>query len=376
MSAIEELTSLASELDNPTVRDWKSAGGKVVGFFCSYVPEEILYAAHILPMRLRAPGCVDTTSADVYMSHLNCTFMRSCLQYALDGDYGFLDGMVFTNSCDHVRRLYDIIREIRAKDYPLLHLISVPHKVGVEFTTWYADELTAFIEAVEKSFDVKVTEEKMREAIEVCNETRRLLRQLYDLRKRESPPITGAEVLNVLLAGYSMPKDQYNQLLKRLLEELMYNEGIYNYKARLMIAGSGGCDDPAYFKVIEDTGGLIVTDSLCFGSRSFWHPVVVSGNPVIGIAQSYLNRPSCPRIVDEVAARCDFVKQMVHEFKVDGVVFQRIRYCDLWGGQLLYFKKALREAGIPMLSLEREYAMGAVGQLRTRIQAFLETIGR
>ena len=81
-------------------------------------------------------------------------------------------------------------------------------------------------------------------------------------------------------------------------------------------------------------------------------------------------------MVDEVAERCDFIKQMVNEFKVDGVVFQRIRYCDLWGGQLLYLQKELKDAGIPMLSLEREYALGGVGQLRTRIQAFLERIGK
>jgi len=376
MSALDELTAIAGDFFNPAVKEWKNEGKRVVGFFCSYVPEEILYAADVLPVRLRAPQCTDTTSADVYMSHLNCTFIRSCLQYALEGEYGFIDGLVFTNSCDHVRRLYDILREIKTKDYPLLHLLSVPHKIGVDFTVSYADELTAFIETAEKSLGVKVTEEKMREAIEVYNETRRLLKQLYDLRKRESPPITGAEVLNVLLAGYSMPKDQYNQLLKRLLEELMYSEGIYNYRARLMIAGSGGCDNPAYFEVIEDTGGLIVTDSLCFGSRSFWHPVVASGNPVMGIAQSYLNRPSCPRMVDEVAARCDFIKQMVDEFKVDGVVFQRIRYCDLWGGQLLHLREGLKAADIPLLSLEREYKLGGIGQIRTRIQAFLEQIER
>jgi bzd-type benzoyl-CoA reductase N subunit len=367
---------MASDLVNPAVRDWKASGKKTVGFFCSYVPEEILYAADVLPVRLRAPNCADTTSADVYMSHLNCTFMRSCLQFVLDGKYGFLDGMVFTNSCDHVRRLFDILREIRAKDYPLLYLIDVPHKIDSDLIAWYADELTAFGKSVQKSLGVEITEGKLRDAIEVYNEARGLLKQLYDLRKRESPPITGAEVLNVLLAGYSMPKDQYNQLLKRLLEELKYSEGIYNHRAKLMIAGSGGCDNPAYFKVIEDTGGLIVTDSLCFGSRSFWNPVETKGDLMPNLASSYLTRPSCPRMVDEVAERCNFVKQMVDEFKVDGVVFQRIRYCDLWGGQLLYLEKELKETGIPMLSLEREYAMGGVGQLRTRIQAFLERIKR
>jgi benzoyl-CoA reductase subunit C len=125
---------------------------------------------------------------------------------------------------------------------------------------------------------------------------------------------------------------------------------------------------------MEGLGGLVVTDSLCFGSRSFWEPVQVDDNPMLAIARAYLNRPSCPRMVDRVVERCDFVKRMVADFRVDGVVFQRMRYCDLWGGQLLYLEKDLREAGIPMLSLEREYGMGGLGQLTTRIQAFLERI--
>ena len=340
------------------------------------MPEEILYAADVLPIRLRAPSCTDTTSADVYMSHLNCTFMRSCLQFALEGKYGFLDGLVFTNSCDHVRRLYDILREIRAKDFPLLYLISVPHKIDDDLVAWYADELSTFKERIEKSFDVEISEEKLRNAIRVYDETRGLLRRLYDLRKRENPPITGAETLNAVLAGHSMPKEKYNQMLKGLLEELEARDGISDYRARLMLAGSGGCDDAAYLQVMEEQGGLIVTDSLCFGSRSFWNPVGAGDDPILSLASSYLKRPSCPRMVDNVAERCDFVKQMVKDFKVDGVVFQRIRYCDLWGGQLLHLREALKSANIPMLSLEREYKPGGVGQLRTRVQAFLEQIER
>lgn len=376
MSALEELVSLAGGLPNPAIREWKSGGKKVAGFLCTYVPEEILYAADVLPIRLRAPNCTDTTSADVYMSHLNCTFMRSCLQFTLEGKYGFLDGLVFTNSCDHVRRFYDILRAIETKDFPFLYLISVPHKIDDDLIAWYADELTIFRENVERAFKAEVTQEKLRNAIDVYNETRGLLRRLYDLRKRENPPITGAETLNVILAGYSMPKEPYNRMLKGLLGELETRDGISDYRARLMLVGSGGCDDPAYFQVIEDAGGLIVTDSLCFGSRSFWNPVECGDDLMLSLASSYLTRPSCPRMVNNVAERCDFVKQMVKDFNVDGVVFQRIRYCDLWGGQLLHLRAALKSAKVPMLSLEREYALGAVGQLRTRIQAFLERISK
>jgi len=376
MSALEELSSLAGDLINPAIREWKQQGKKVVGFMCTYVPEEILYAARILPVRLRAPNCVETTSADVYMSHLNCTFIRSCLQFTLDDRYQFLDGLVFTNSCDHVRRLYDIVREIRPTDFPLLYLISVPHKVDDDLISWYRDELDRFKKNVEKTFEVEITDASLRNAIDVYNETRSLLRQLYDLRKGKNPLLTGAEALSIIVAGFSLPKNKYNELLRQLLAELEEREGISDYRARLMIAGSGGCDNPAYLQVMEDVGGLVVTDSLCFGSRYFCEPVEIGDDPLFSLAKAYLNRPSCPRMVDNAGERSDYIKQMVNDFNIDGVVFQRIRYCDLWGGQLLYLEREMKESSIPMLSIDREYSLGAVGQLRTRVQAFLERIER
>ena len=127
---------------NPAIKDWKEDGKKVVGFFCSYVPEEILHAADILPYRIRPTGCKETTSADVYLSRFNCSFVRSCLEFAIKGEYKFLDGVVFENSCDHVRRLYDVFRQ--TAPYPFMHFISIPHKVDGEAIGWFKDEIINF----------------------------------------------------------------------------------------------------------------------------------------------------------------------------------------------------------------------------------------
>jgi len=373
MKALEELADLSNTVFNPAMKSWKEKGNQVVGFFCSYVPEEILYAADILPYRVRPTGCAETTSADVYLSHVNCTYVRSCLQFALEGRYKFLDGLVFCNSCDHVRRLYDLWRE--TTDHPpFTYLIQVPHMSSAEAVAFYRDDIANFKENVEKSYGVQITEDSLNNAIKVYNETRSLLRKLYELRRGESPPLTGAESLKVVLAGTAAPKDQYNQLLKRLLAELGERRGISDYRARLMIVGSL-YDDPAHTQIIEDLGGLVVTDTLCFGSRYFWEPVENGHDSLLSLAKSYLNRPSCARMTDALVERGDFVGEMAEKFKVDGVVFQRIRYCDLWGGELFYLRGRLRELGIPLLSLEREYALGGAGQLRTRVQAFLERIG-
>jgi bzd-type benzoyl-CoA reductase N subunit len=375
MEAVKELVELSGTLLNRSVEDWKEQDKKVMGFFCSYVPEEIIHAAGMLPYRVRATGCTETTAADVYLSHLNCSFVRSCLEFALKGEYKFLDGVVFMNSCDHVRRLYDIFRE--AVGYPpFMHFISVPHKAGGNGAlNWYKGELAEFKERIEGSFGVKITDEALKNAIDVYNETRSLLKRLYQLRGDDKPRISGAESLSLILAATSMPKEQYNRLLAKALQEIEEREAITNYRARLMIAGSV-YDDVDYTKVIEDLGGLIVSDALCFGSRYFWGPVEVGDDLWAGLAQSYLNRPSCARMTDRVAERTDFVREMVERFKVDGVIFQRIRYCDLWGSETLYLERRLKELDIPLLQLDREYMLSGVGQLKTRVQAFLERIER
>ena len=374
MKASEDLIQLSSTPFNPAVMDYKKQGKKVIGFFCSYVPEEIIYAGGMLPYRIRPTGCMETTSADAYMSRLNCTFARSCLEFMSKGVFDFLDGVVIANSCDNIRRIYDILREKRP--YPFMHFISIPHKAGSEGAlNWFKDEVTHFKENIERFFGIRISEEALSDAIEVYNETRDLLRKLYELRQEINPPLTGAESLRVILAGTTTPKDRYNQLLRNFLEELRGREGISGYRARLMIVGSE-YDDPVYTKIIEDLGGLVVTDTLCYGSRYFWEPVETQKDLLGGLAKSYLSRPSCPRMSDRVTERADFLREMAERFKVDGVIFQKIRYCDLWGGESIYLEKRLKELNIPLLSLEREYTLSGVGQLKTRVQAFLERIGR
>ena len=155
---------------------------------------------------------------------------------------------------------------------PFVHIMSLPKKTDEPQVGWYRDEMVNLKEALERHFSVRITDERLWEAIRLHNETRRLQRQLYELRKRENPPITGAETLAVMVAGTAMPKQKYNQLLRELLDEISRREGNADYRARLMIVG-GILDDPGYIKVIEEQGGLVVTDMLCFGTKIMWKDV-------------------------------------------------------------------------------------------------------
>jgi len=372
----EQFSDATQTLLNPMLQGWKDKGGKVVGFFCSTVPEELITAAGLAPFRMRATGSTSTEESDAYYSSINCSFPRHCFNLALTGEFQFLDGVVCINSCDHVRRIYDNwVRFV--PDTQFVEMMSLPRKTGPDQVAWYRDEINLLKGKLERHFGVQLTPDKIHDAIKLHNETRRLQKQLYELRKKEKPPITGAEMLAVMVAGTAIPRAQYNDMLRELLAELSGTEGPGGHRARLMIVG-GILDDPAYVKVIEDQGGLVVTDSLCFGTRTMWVEVDESASdPIEALARWYIvERPSCPRFYGEHDNRAKFVADMCREFNCDGVIGERLMFCDSWLVEHYMLGQDLKAQGIPLLKLDREYVTSGVGQLRTRVQAFLETMGR
>lgn len=373
-TALQTFSEAAQTIVNPEVRKWKSQGGKVMGYFCSAMPVELITAAGLLPFRLRATGSTGTELSDAYFGNINCSFPRHAFNMALKGEYDFIDGLIIFNSCDHIRRLYD--HWIRQMKTPFVRILSLPRKDEPAQVEWFRSELAILMEQMEEHFRVKITDDRLREATELHNTSRRRQRDLYDLRRRKAPPITGAEMLAVTVAGTAMPPVLYNQLLSELLEDAGKASGHSGYRARLMITG-GELDNPEYIKVIEAQGGLVVADSLCFGSRTLWRDVNQGiSDPLTALAQYYVaDRPSCARMYTRYGERIEYIKNMVRDFDVNGVIFVRLTFCELWGFELYSVTNDFKQWNIPLLSLDREYTLSGVGQLRTRVQAFLETLG-
>jgi benzoyl-CoA reductase/2-hydroxyglutaryl-CoA dehydratase subunit BcrC/BadD/HgdB len=141
-----------------------------------------------------------------------------------------------------------------------------------------------------------------------------------------------------------------------------------------MLIGSA-MDDPEYLNIFEDIGGLFVTDAQCFGSRYLWEPVEIDENDLLGsIAKSYLSRVVCPRMCDMHEELKDLILQMAKDFRVDGIVYVKLKNCDPWGEENYFLNEAIRDAGIPLLVLEREEIVPNAGQVRVRAEAFLEMI--
>ena len=355
------------------ILEHKSRGGKVIGWLCTYVPEEIIHAAGALPIRIIGyshEANLDDANAHLYIN--NCTFSRSCLQLGLEGQYDFLDGVVGGSTCDGARRLFDVWRQYVGT--PFHHVMTVPRKYTENAHQLYYSEVLQFKKHLEEHLNVAITDEALLKSTILLNESRSLLHSLYELRKRDKPPISGAETLEVLNSAYRMPKETFNLWLGELIEELKASDKAFSGRARVMLVGSV-LTNPEFVKSIEDQGALVVTDELCTSTRYWGDKVVLDdGRPILeAISRRYLNNFPCARMYpsDE---RFNRIIDFARAFKVDGVISEIVRYCVPYAHDLPLLSDKLSENGIPTLALDVEYGTAGSGQIATRVQAFLEML--
>jgi len=376
MTALEELKILPSREKNPYIKEWKGEGRNIVGFTCHYAPKEIFAAAGIFPYRLEARGTKETGLADVYYHRFNCTYSRCILQEGLSGGYAFLDGLCFLNGCEQIRRMYEVWKEhVPTTDYQ--YMITVPHSIYDEGFEWYKEEIFRFKEDLTNNFATRLTSGDLQASIDVYNESKRLLKELYELRMADNPPISGAEAMKIIFAADIMPRDTYNALLKEALKEIRSRDGIKDYKARIMVGGSP-LDDTQLIEIIESLGGIVVTDTLCGGSRNFQEFVEVEkdGDPLEAIARCYYYSNPCPRMLGHFESRLQYTEKIAKEANVDGIILQRVVFCDNHAVENTMIADELEPKGIPVLNLEREHMLSDVGRVRTRVEAFIERISR
>ncbi len=374
--------SISNSIINPYIEEWQKSNKKVVGYYCTYIPEELLHAAGLLPFRIRATGTKDTDLGDIYMVRFTCSFVRATLDLALRGGYDFLDGFLVCNSCDHSRRMFELFnlkvfnRENFNKKVPQFYL-ALPHVITDEGFEWYKKEVEELKEELEKAYQIKeITNEKLLESINIYNENRKLLRNIHELKLQEKPKLTGSEFLQINMANSSIPKDIANQELNRIIDALKNRKPIdVSNKKRIILVGSI-VDNIDFTQLIENSGAFIASDFLCFGTRNFNDDVqlVNYDDPLENITKRLYYRLSCPRMMDDHLRRLDFLKEEINRAKIDGVLLQRINNCDLHGCDNMLFTHELKELEIPVLNIDREFYQSDTSRLQTRIEAFIEMI--
>lgn len=365
-----------SDISMDAVKAWKAKGKKAVGVICCHVPEEIFYAADVLPVRMRSTNITETSEAQMWMSSFSCSFARGMLQGWLEGPYKELDGIVTSDGCMQASRVHDNARyiNIRNNTGKFIRQVDAPRKLNDHAFPFYEAELKDLIHDLEELSGVKVTDERLKAAVEKSNEVRRLVAELFELRKEENPVISGADCLRITLAVTNMPIDEYAELLKAFLADAKSRKPVTGHRCRVMVIGSA-LDDPKYLELIESKGALVVQDALCFGGRGFNVPIEIDDRDVLGsISKYYLEHLVCPRMMDKHFEMDDYIMDTCKAWNVDGIIYERMQYCEIWGGESAYFLDRFKNAGIPVLTVEREEQLSNEGQLGIRVEAFVEMI--
>jgi len=352
-------------------QEWKQKnGGKLMGYFCTYAPEELMYAAGILPVRiLGSHETQDVTEPHIFA--MFCPFCRDCLAQGLKGRFDYLDGIMISQSCLHIRQAFTSWQKHIPTDYsyylPMPHHVQSPHAAP-----FLKKELEIFRDSLEEWLGRKIEDDAIRDAIDVYNTNRRLTHQLYDLRKGDNPPMTGEEVMEVVLASQMVDKREHNAALEALLGKLGSREINRPAGTRLMILGSED-DDIEFLNMVESSGATFVVDEHCTGTRYFWNEVETNGDLMGSIADRYVKRPPCPTKDWPERRRTEHILHLAKDYDVAGAIIMQQKFCDPHEIDVPALTKALKDTGVKTLFLEFDVTV-PIGQFKVRVEAFLEML--
>ena len=375
--------NLLQEAHNELVTQAISEGMHPLGYNCYYIPETLLNLPGCFSSRLRAPRCVSTDIASYYMTTRNCPYVRSILERAIEGGYNYLEALFGAESCAAMERMEEhfvLIHPVKNEKF-FSTIIDPPMKGDENNLKYYKAQLQLkVVDKLRDELGVDVSEEAMKKAIEDHNEISRVITEIGDYRKLSNPPITGYEFHVIQLVSQVCPHYLILPYLQETLEELKTREPEpkFPFRARVALVGSE-VDDPEFTKLIESCGAMVVADRYCFGSFPSREQIVIQEGETAfdAICRHYLHWNQCARFMDgmKIDQRHSEVKRLVDEFKADGVIYENMKFCEFWSYEKVLANHIFtNELHIPCCTIEKEYALGAVGQLRTRFQAFIESL--
>jgi benzoyl-CoA reductase subunit C len=355
-------------------RQWKkkNPGGRVVGLFCSYVPEEILIAAGILPVRILGSHEPQNLT-EPHIFGMYCPFCRDCLAQGLQGRYDYLDGVIIAQSCLHIRQAFTSWQ--LHVGTPWSYYLPMPHHVqsSERAVKFLAAEYADLKNELERWTGRKISEDDLSRGIKIMNESRSAMRQLYETRKASNPPLSGLEAMYIAASEQMIDKAEHARLVREVLaNELPQRDPGLSGKTRLMLLGSED-DDSAFVKMVEACGAVVVVDDHCTGSRYFWNNVEDGGEPLTAIARRYVTRPACPTKDWPARSRLAHVLNLAKDWNCAGAVILQQKFCDPHELDIPEQRRNLEANGIKTLFLELDVTV-PVGQFKIRVEAFLETL--
>ena len=383
--------NLLQEANNDLVKQAKAEGKRAIGYTCYFMPEVLLDLPGCFSVRLRAPRCTSPDIATYYMSSRVCHYARSLLERALEGGFNFLDAQMATETCtgtcrfqEHLQQKHlDSVKDMRIIDNDdfFCEFSDVPFKNNENGFQHFRGQLQAHVlEPLHEHFGIDISNEAIMKAVEQHNEVCRLINEIGDYRKLDNPTITGYEFHVINLVTLVCPKELILPYLRETAEELRTREPDmkWPFRCKVVLAGSEN-DDPDFTKLIESCGAEVVCDRYCYGAVESRIPIEIKegDDPLYVIARHYLETSNCPRFMpqDEMRARKRRIADLAKEYHADGVIVASNKFCEYWSYERVIDTVVLpRDFGLPVCSIEKEYINSASGQLRTRFQAFVESV--
>lgn len=377
--------NLLQEANNELVQQARAEGEHALGYTCYFVPETLLNLPGCFSSRLRAPNTGSIDVGTYYMSSKICSYTRSILERGIEGGYDYLDALLSSETCQMMHRgheHFEILGLVKEKNPQFfMSMMDVPFSDEDFAVDHYEEQLRVkVLEPLHETYGIDISDQAILEAIRDHNEISRIITEIGDLRKAANPVITGYEFHVIQLVSQVCPHKRILPYLKQTLTELKRRKPDAQpwFRVRLVVTGSE-IDDPAFTKLIEDCGAMVVADRYCYGSLPSREQIeILDGEtPLRAVARHYLRTSQCPRFMERARSdgRRTYIRDLCREYSADGVLYEQMKFCEFWSYERVLGVHILQEElGIPTVGIEKEYTLAGAGQLRTRIQAFVESL--
>ncbi|MEE0842279.1 MAG: 2-hydroxyacyl-CoA dehydratase family protein [Christensenellales bacterium] len=375
--------NLLQTAHNDAVKAAIDKGGLAVGYTCYFMPEVLLNVDNCFSVRLRAPRTGSMDIATYYMSSFLCGFSKALLERGIEGGYNFLSCLMGSETCSEMNRTlehFEILKLV-PNDKFFVTIIDAPFKITEHGLKHYVNQIRMkVLDRLHEVYGADVSDESLRKAVEMHNRVARVMRAIGDYRKEDNPRITGYEYHVLSVATYCCPKAEIIDKLEETLEELKTRvpDEKKKFRAKVVVVGSE-MDDPDFTKQIEDAGALVVADRYCFGTMPGRDVIELNDTDDVltQICLHYLKTSQCPRFMsqEKVQNRRDFVAGLVRDYHAEGVIYEQLKFCEYWGYERALASHIMQsDYNIPAVSIDRQYTASGSGQLRTRVQAFVESL--
>lgn len=343
-----------------------------IGYFCTYTPVEIIRAAGYHPVRIKGSNNENGGAEELLCNNI-CSYIKTLTDEKLSGNLDHLKGIVFTNSCDGMRRLYDAwIRIDNGKKFN--YFLDIPKNSDEASVQYFADVIQAFKEELENHFQLKIQNEDINTSISLYNGMRDKVTLFLQKQWNGYVGHSGYEIYTLLKNGINAVPEKFQDYISTLTS-LMKKIGDVpekNSAPKLFVWGSI-LENEEIIRMIEDAGARVVSEDLCTGSRYFDKKVEITDNPYKSISERYLKRSPCSRMVD-VFGRIKNIISLIERRAISGAIYHSLKFCDHTLYDYPLVKEEFERKHIPLLHINCDNSSKSEGQIKTRIEAFIEQL--